>query len=329
MRMHRTRRQFIADGSVLALGASVSFGYQGSPVIPLVDGPEVERYRRAQERALAKFGLHAQSRYIPLLKPALMAHVLVAGHGDPVLLIHGGGTVAVQFAPLLSGIGDGFRCFAPDRPGCGLTDKFDYVGVPFRQHAVDFVTSLLDELHLPKAAIAGNSMGGYWALVFALAAPKRVTKLVLLGGVAGSPPPPGHRLPNAGEPSLESTRAVYHFLMANGDRAASEIVEADYAASVLPEANRGWNSMLEELSREGVERTGLTYALRPELKNLKPPTLFIWGDKDIEGPPSLAQEMAAIVPHARCEIMPDAGHLVWLDQPDRCTKLMLDFLRSA
>ena len=117
--------------------------------------------------------------------------------------------------------------------------------------------------------------------------------------------------------------------MANGDRAPNEILEADYAASTLPKANRGWNSMLEELSREGVERTGLTYALRPELKNLRPPTLFVWGDKDIEGPPSLAQEMAAIAPHARCEIIPDAGHLVWLDQPDRCIKLMLDFLKST
>ena len=97
--------------------------------------------------------------------------------------------MAVQFAPLLGGLQGSLRCFAPDRPGCGLTDKIDYVGVPFRQHAVDFVKSLVDELHLPKAAIAGNSMGGYWALVFALAAPERVTKLVLLGGVAGSPPP--------------------------------------------------------------------------------------------------------------------------------------------
>ena len=37
--------------------------------------------------------------------------------------------------------------------------------------AVDFVTSLLDALKLPKAALVGNSMGGYWAIAFALAAP--------------------------------------------------------------------------------------------------------------------------------------------------------------
>ena len=84
--------------------------------------------------------------------------------------------------------------------------------------------------------------------------------------------------------------------MANGDRVPHEILEADYAASSLPWAALSWNSMLEELGREGVDRTGLTYALRPELKNLRPPTLFIWGDKDIEGPPSLAEEMAALAP---------------------------------
>ena len=38
----------------------------------------------------------------------------------------------------------------------------------------------------------------------------------------------------------------------------------------------------------------LTYALRPELKNRKPPTLFVYGDKDFDGPPSLAREMAEL-----------------------------------
>jgi pimeloyl-ACP methyl ester carboxylesterase len=265
---------------------------------------------------------------VRLRQPALRAHVLVAGEGEPVILIHGGGTVAAQYAPLLGKLQGGFQCFAPDRPGCGLTDKFDYANIPFRSHAVAFVSSLMGELHLQKAAIAGCSMGGYWALVFALAAPQLVTKLVLLGGVAGSPPPPLPRRPNRGVLSLADVRAMYHGLMANGDRASSEVIQAEYAAGALPGANLGWNSMLERLWQEGAEKTGLTYALRPELKSLKPPALFLWGDKDIEGPPLLAQEMAALAPHGRCEIVPDSGHLIWLDQPDRCAKLMTDFLKS-
>ena len=332
LNMNITRRGFILQGSALTLAvgcASRSTQLQRSPVIPLVEGPEVARYRRAQERVLAKYAVEARSRSVRLRTPALQAHVLVAGRGEPLVLIHGGGAEAAQFAPLLGGLQGNVHCFAPDRPGCGLSDKIDYVGVPFRQHIVDFMTSLLDELRLPKAALAGNSMGGYWSLVFALAAPERVTKVVLLGGVAGSSAPPSRRLPNSPQPSLENAKGLYQALMADGARASGEMVEMEYASKCLPGASLGWDSMLEQLWREGVGTAGLTYALRPELKNLKPRTLFLWGDKDIEGPPSLAQEMAALAPRATCEIVTDAGHLVWLDQPELCTRRMIDFLKQA
>lgn len=331
--MNITRRQFIAQSAALTLASPCLFGATKTPVIPLVNGPEVESYQRAQKAVLVKYGVKAESKYLRLDRPSLRVHVLVAGKGEPVVLIHGGAAMAVQFAPLLAGLQEKFQCFAPDRPGCGLTDKIDYteLTIPFRQHAVDVVRSLLDELKLPKAVIAGNSMGGYWALVFALAAPKRVSKLILLGGVAGSPPPPTRRLPpHTGVPSLQDTQFVYkEFLMADGARASREMLEADVAAQSLPGAALGWNSMLELGSREGWYDKGLTYSLRPELRRLKPPTLFLWGERDIEGPPSLAQEMAALAPNARCEVVPDSGHLIWLDQPGRCSKLVSDFLKSV
>ena len=113
--------------------------------------------------------------------------------------------------------------------------------------------------------------------------------------------------------------------MSDANRAPAEVLEADLAASRIPRASRAWNSMVEDCIRE---RT-TTYALRPELKNLKTPAIFIYGEKDMEGPSSLAREMAALAPNAHCEIIPDAGHLVWLDQPGVCTRIMLKFLRSA
>jgi pimeloyl-ACP methyl ester carboxylesterase len=65
-----------------------------------------------------------------------------------------------------------------------------------------------------------------------------------------------------------------------------------------------------------------------ELKNLRAPTVFICGEKDMEGPSSLAREMAALMANAHCEIIPDAGHLVWLDQPNACSRIIKEFLRS-
>lgn len=325
--MNCTRRQWICRGSAMALGASKSFALQVNFAKALDEGPEVERFRNAERRALTTFRVAAESRFVTLRKPALRVHILAAGKGSPVVLIHGGG-VAVQFAPVLNALDGHFECFAADRPGSGLTDGFDYTNIPVRQLAIDFIGSLLDALDLPKAALIGNSMGGLWELLFALTAPERVAKLVLLGGPAASGPPPyPRRLPRApeGDASLDATRARYRVLMADVDRAPKEILEADFAATKLPGASRAWNTMVEEVVRERIT----TYSLRPELKNLQPPTLFIYGDKDIEGPPSLAREMAAMAPRARCEIVPDAGHLPWLDQPDVCATLIRGFLRSG
>ena len=72
--------------------------------------------------------------------------------------------------------------------------------------------------------------------------------------------------------------------------------------------------------------TRLTRALRPELARLAPPTLLLWGDKDAFGAPQLGHEMAALMPHGRCEEVADAGHLPWLDQPDRCAEAITKFL---
>jgi pimeloyl-ACP methyl ester carboxylesterase len=58
------------------------------------------------------------------------------------------------------------------------------------------------------------------------------------------------------------------------------------------------------------------------------PTLLIWGDKDSFGPSSLAKEMAQSMPHGRAEVVLDAGHLAWLDQPDAVADLIANFLRS-
>ena len=151
---------------------------------------------------------------------------------------------------------------------------------------------------------------------------------MLIGEVAGSSPPgPDAPRPPRREASVENTRAGYGaVLVANVDRVPEEVLMADYAGSVLPGAAQSWDTMLEEIGRE---RRGLTYALRPELKNLRPETLFIWGDKDTFGPPTLGQEMASLAPCARCEVIRGAGHLVWLDEPEQCAKLTISFLKHT
>jgi pimeloyl-ACP methyl ester carboxylesterase len=326
------RREFLAVGlSMTMLAASDPLHATSDPVIPLVPGPEVDAFKKAQDRLLAKDKVTARSHFLKLRKPPLTVHVLEGGKGAPVLLIHGGNAIAAQWSPLLAELQRDFHWYAPDRPGCGLTDKFDYSqGTDFKQHATGYVGGVMDELGVRRASLVGNSMGGYWALLFALAQPDRVDKLVLLGSPAASMPPDQRpkRPPAApGAPSIEGTRAALRgWLVADVERVSPEMLAASTAGYRLPGAQLSWTTMLAALTSPPA--SGLTHALRPELKDLQAPTLFVWGDQDME-PPRLGQEMADLAPHARCEVVADAGHIVWLDQPERCSNLMIGFLKRG
>ncbi len=296
------------------------------PMAPGAHRVEAEAFKDAQAALLRKYGVAARSRFVDLRRPVLSAHLLEAGRGDPLLLLHGGGACACMFVPLMSRLKGAGRILAVDRPGCGLTETFDYRVTALREHAVDFITSLLDQLEAPRVALAGSSMGGLWAIQFALARPERVTRLVLLGEPAWSPKEMTHPPPTAEpNPTFESVRAgLASRQVGNIERVPVEVVRALLAAKRMPGAADSWNSLRARF----LEEQKGTYHLRSELKSLRPSTLFIWGEDDTFGPPTLGDEMARLAPRARCETLREAGHWPWLDQPDRCGQLVTEFLRE-
>ncbi len=107
-------------------------------------------------------------------------HVIEAGEGAPVVFLHGSGTSSLSALSLLEHLA-GVRIIALDRPGYGLSDPVDVPRERFREAAVEFVDETVDELGLESFALAGGSMGGTWALWYALARPERVRRLALLG----------------------------------------------------------------------------------------------------------------------------------------------------
>src|SRR5437868_3048517 len=124
----------------------------------------------------------------------LRVHCLTAGTcGPAVLLVHGSAFDAsgVSFGSAISALATECRVFAPDLPGFGESDPMPD-GWGFADYSA-FLSPLLTELGLRRASLVGVSMGGGIALGFALEAPERVERLVLIDSACLDDTLPGGR----------------------------------------------------------------------------------------------------------------------------------------
>ncbi len=286
----------------------------------------------AHARVLA--GSSVQSRYVEVA-PGRRVHIIEAGDGQPLVLLHGSGPTSLLFLPLLERLTD-VRAIAVDRPGFGLSDASERPPEAYREGAIDSLTRILDGLGLAETALLGNSMGGTWALWYALAYPDRVRRLVLLGApplLPGTrvPPPmlavattvdrPPHMPPPSPETVVQSMSVmgeadtivnypnyIEALVAAGSDQLAAGTGLAELRAAIAP---TGWQP---------------AQAMRPdELRELMVPTLLIWGDRDPLGGADVARTTAATIPDAQLEVV-SAGHAPWLGHPDRVAALVNNFV---
>jgi pimeloyl-ACP methyl ester carboxylesterase len=311
---------------------------QNALVQPHVGQAETARQRfiQLQQKLLDYYGVHATSRYVDLKNPRLKAHVLEAGHGDPIVILHGGDGEAVNWAPLMTPLQKRLHIFAADRPGFGLSDAFDYRKVDLRSHAASFVASLLDALDLESAVLMGGSMGGFFSLAAALAYPERVKKLILMGmplGLAKSIPVPMRiicgvpglaQLFVSGRPSMENQRKQYERMFhVDLAKVPDLYLQARVAGVSLPGAQETWAVLLRRVANLWGFRPEVTLA--EELPELKPPALLIWSEHDMQ-PPSVGRAASERIPHARFVLLSGTGHFPFLEAPDQCAELIFDFL---
>jgi pimeloyl-ACP methyl ester carboxylesterase len=281
--------------------------------------PAIERYRRLQAAVLKSRGLDYTERDVHIASLGLRAHVIEVGRGEPLLLLHGGGHVGANWVPLMTRV-PGKRLIVPDRPGCGLSDGFLYDGVDMRAHAVNFVAGVLDALKVERATIIGNSMGGYYALCFALAHPNRVHKLIVAGGPAGSA-----GLRTGDRAAAVEARMKTSWQPAEPGGLPDDLRELFNARLSIPGSEESWRSLIRSARQDST-----TFALHSELRGLPTPSLFLWGERDrIDPPVPAATAIAQLMPNARLVLVPNAGHTPWIEKPEECAARILEFLASA
>jgi pimeloyl-ACP methyl ester carboxylesterase len=302
----------------------------------------VSGFESAERRLFGVYGLEVESRFLELRDPSIGARVMEGGEGEPVVLVHGGGGVGATWAPLMARL-SGMSLVVVDRPGFGLSEGFDYRGVDLRRHAVAFLESVLDALGIERAAFVGNSMGGLWSFWLALDRPGRVSKVAQLGSTALlldtlAPLPmrllsvPGlNRMMLASEkPTPERARTFLerlgHDPAVIEERLPEEYFEMLAASQRLPGYATAWLSLVERcLNLRGALPDVRLW--EEELRLVRQPTLFVWGEGDVFGGPDIGERAVRLMPDARQEVI-SGGHLPWLDEPAEIAEAVSGFLRS-
>ena len=261
-------------------------------------------------------------------------HLVEAGSGSPLLMLHGGGPGASgvsNYSRNIAALARRFRVLVPDLPGYGKSDKALSRTDPFGDLA-ESMLGLLDALGVRRAAVVGNSLGGACALRMALERPQRISRLVLMGpggiGTSRSLPTPGLRrlfgYYEGDGPTIEKMRAfIRDDLVYDGRAITDDVIRTRFESSTDPEvvANpplrrpRGLSALMRmDLTRD------------PRLTGLRTPTLVLWGTDDRVNRPSGGRLLQRRMPNCDLHLFSRTGHWVQWERAEEFNAVTTAFL---
>ena len=261
------------------------------------------------------------------------------GAGPVVVLVHGlASNAGFWRANVHELAAAGMRVVVVDLPGYGKSGK-SYAtpyGMDFYARTIE---ALLERLGIARATVAGHSMGGQIAMTLVLAGSTRVDRLILLS-------PAGIERFGDGEGRWMKGAMTPAFVLETPE----DRVRANLAANFFH-----WRDDLEWMVEERVRMAKdpaferFAYAVSrcvaamidepvwQRLSDIHVPVLVLAGEKDnlIPNPylhggctRDVMEEGLALLPSARLEMVPDAGHMIQLERPGIVNTAMIAFLKG-
>ncbi len=244
---------------------------------------------------------------------AFWDHAPEGARGSPLLLVHGAGGAHLQWPELLREL-PGRRVIAVDLPGHGQAPPPGERTVSGYARAL---LGLLDALGIPRAVVAGHSMGGAIALSLAMEAPDRVAGLFLVGT--------GARL-----------RVSPAILEASGDPARSAevagvIADSSFGSAASPD-QRAAHARGVAAQPAGIVHGDFTacdgFDAMRELDRVKARAFVVVGSEDRFTPPRYSAFLRERLPGKGMLVVPGAGHMVASEAPGEVTAAAATFLEE-
>lgn len=240
----------------------------------------------------------------------------------PILFIHGFPLDGSMWHHAAHRLAPHHRVLIPDLRGYGQSP-------PAGDHAsiADYADDLADLLDAARvtapAVLVGLSMGGMIALDFAHRFPDRLRALVLCCTRATPETPEG----------LERRAAVAREALTLGTaNLAATMAAALFHPSAPAELRELWQRRIAATDPRTVAAGARALASRPDARPLLPtltvPSLVIAGDADTLTPPDVLKSISDAIPGATFRIIPRAGHLPPVEQPDAFSACLAEFLRT-
>jgi len=271
------------------------------------------RAARRAERAHPPIGRFLRVDGMPM-------HYAEWGEGPPVVLLHGNGTMAQDWAisGLAAALSPRFRVIAVDRPGYGYTSRpRNRIWVPEAQAGL--IARLMAQLDIARPVVIGHSWGTIVSLALALNHPDRVRGLVLLGGYyfptrrldvwAFAPP----AVPVLGDVMRYTITPPLMRLIAPG------IVRASFAPRPVPErfatrfpldlALRPWQ--IRASAADSALMVPSVAELSRRYADVRHPLAILAGEQDrVVTPSRQSIRLHEMLPHSSLKLWPNMGHML-------------------